>query len=1239
MPRFFSDGGKVGIGIALFLILALGWCDGSMGGEAGAVRFDGSAAQKEEYAPHSLLVKYKGPMEEALSRVRTLLPNVTVVKRFKALSQVRGGAFFLLRSKVMKAEDMLKALVKDPNVEAVSLNYKRHLLQTYPNDPYFDELWGLNNTGQTGGKVDADIDAPEAWDTFTGSTNVVVAVIDTGVDYTHEDLAANMWVNEAEKNGTPGVDDDGNGFVDDVYGYDFAGDDYGNNDPDPMDIHGHGTHVSGTIAAVGNNAKGVVGVNWRARIMALKMFRPSLAGYDSDAIEAIDYAVMMKKDYGVNIVAINASWGGYGYDALLKDAIKGAGEVGIVFVAAAGNDDNDNDVNPEYPASYDLPNVVAVAATNDDDNLAWFSNYGFLSVDLAAPGVSILSTLPGGGYQPQEGDIFYDDMESGGDNWVHGGTNDSWQITTEEAHSPLHGWSDSPYSDYQNDTHSYLMVARDIDLSGYANEDVRLGFWIHYDLESGYDRLYVELSKDGGTTWEAAASFTGSNSGLELFAYPVPPEFRTSGFRFRFRLSTDYSVTKDGVYIDDVGVGMGTGSNNYEAWSGTSMATPHVTGAVALMAGAYPGENTCQRLGRLLSGVDEVGSLEGKIWSSGRLNLHNSITRSGLMITLVSPNDGLTPGTSFTLSGCNFGDLEGRVVFTTGSVKTQAQVTSWSQDSISALVPSGAGKFLRVIRNDGQKSNIVKVSAWVLKHPASVSRSGAAAAVYGGKIYLFGGFTSGDRGRTGAAEVYDPTDDSWKGLSYMPTPRALLTAASVGGKIYLIGGYDDSGGQALDTVEAYNPSSDSWTTGTPLPVALSYARAVVLNGKIYVVGGRNSSGRAVSTLYVYNPDTGAWSQKASMTQARYGHGAVALNGRIYVFGGYDGGSYLSSAEVYDPGTDSWSPLSPLPLALARMGAATDGIRVYLAGGTNGGWSSSYLPAYIVYDPATDTYAYEANSLEDLITAKSSAPLAFVSQEGALYSLGGLGRGENSLNEVERLLIAPSSPLRLSWVKLKVKGPSYDAKYKVAGKVLVDNQGGSSFFGGVLKVYLSQDRDLDPSDTLLVSESINKIKAYSTKKVGFTVSSPLPTDETTLYFIAVVETDSVDSSLAVREFSGGVDLSGKWTSVVVKGPGAGGNYKLKGKFYVENRGNMGSPGFHVQVYYSADAVLDGGDVPLCDPPKTVGKLKGGDKKEMKVKHTFSSDPAGGYLILQVDSDGAVPEVDETNNQAVYPVTGN
>lgn len=249
-----------------------------------------------------------------------------------------------------------------------------------PNDPFLSYQWAVTQAN------DVDMNMPEAWQMCTGSASTVVAVIDTGVDFNHPDLVNAMWRNPGEIAGN-GVDDDHNGVIDDVYGYNAI-----TGSGSPLDDNGHGTHVSGTIGASSDNAVGVAGIAWNVKIMGAKFLGSNGSGTLADAIKAIDYVVSMKKNYGVNVKVVNNSWGGGPYIAELQAAITRARDADIVFVAAAGNNSINNDANPQYPASYAVDNVVPVAAVDSNGNLASFSNYGQNSVMIAAPGVSIAST-------------------------------------------------------------------------------------------------------------------------------------------------------------------------------------------------------------------------------------------------------------------------------------------------------------------------------------------------------------------------------------------------------------------------------------------------------------------------------------------------------------------------------------------------------------------------------------------------------------------------------------------------------------------------------------------------------------------------------------------------------------------------------------------------------------------------------------------------------------------------------
>jgi subtilisin family serine protease len=354
--------------------------------------------KKPESVPGEFIVKWKSGV---------------AVSATDPFSQIRAfpelGVSLVKAPATMDFATLSHQLQNDPRVEYIDPNYI-YRASVVPNDPQFNELWGMNNTGQTGGTNDADLDAPEAWDIQTGSDSTLIAIIDTGVDYNHPDLAANIWTNPGEIPNN-GLDDDNNGYVDDVRGWDFA-----NNDSDPMDDNLHGTHVAGTIGAIGNNGVGVAGVNWHTKIMPLKFLGGDGSGTLANAISAILYGAKKKAR------VMNNSWGGGGFSQALLDAINYANNAGSLFVAAAGNDGTDNDQMPNYPSNYDAPNVVAVAAIDHKGDLAVFgsggggicgcqnniigvpgSNFGATTVDLAAPGKDILSTTPNNGYTKLSG--------------------------------------------------------------------------------------------------------------------------------------------------------------------------------------------------------------------------------------------------------------------------------------------------------------------------------------------------------------------------------------------------------------------------------------------------------------------------------------------------------------------------------------------------------------------------------------------------------------------------------------------------------------------------------------------------------------------------------------------------------------------------------------------------------------------------------------------------------------------
>jgi subtilisin family serine protease len=531
----------------------------------------------------------------------------------------------------MTVEEALTIYRNDPNVEYAEPNYLRHAMSTIPDDVFFPNLWGLNNTGQvvnnTPGTSGADIDAPEAWDITTGSSSVVVAVIDTGVDYNHPDLTSNIWTNPGEIPDN-GIDDDGNGKIDDVNGWDFV-----NDDNDPIDGAEHGTHVAGTIAAEGNNSIGIAGVSWTAKIMPLRFLDGFGDGKVSDSIAAIDYAIAN----GAHI--INASYGWNTFSQFEREAISRARDAGILFVVAAGNESENNDLVPSYPASHELDNIIAVAATDQNDNLTDFSNYGATSVDVAAPGENIYSAYP------VREEVWEDDFDDGDiSDWtLNGCSNTTWDFTNSYAYSAPNSLADSPGGNYQNNIESCAR-APVVDLS--SKNGVKLEFWLFGSSEEAVDLLRVQTStdlaqwrnqpvvvQDPDTLEELLFDdgISGSTDGkwvhcsVDLGGYD-----RKSPVHIRFYFTSNNSGDDIGWYMDDVTVTAVSSSfydtdTEYEYLDGTSMAAPHVSGIAALIKAQNPSWTYKKIKPAIESSVNPVSSLSGKVVTGGRVNALNAL--------------------------------------------------------------------------------------------------------------------------------------------------------------------------------------------------------------------------------------------------------------------------------------------------------------------------------------------------------------------------------------------------------------------------------------------------------------------------------------------------------------------------------------------------------------------------------------------------------------------------------------
>ena len=583
----------------------------------------GQGDNEKAYVPNEVLVKFNPQIEDIEKDSIRQSVGAALVNTIKSI-----GVEYWRLSEDISTEEAVEILNDMPSVEFAEPNYLYKPL-TLPNDTHFNKLWFLHNTGQwvhgISGIPGADISAAEAWDIETGSHDVVIAVIDSGVAFDHPDLKNNVWVNTKEIPDN-GIDDDGNGYIDDVHGRDFV-----NNDNNPSDYSrdmycdGHGTHVAGIIAARGNNNLGVSGVMWQARIMPLQVFDL----FEEAIIK--EYNIALAVVYAVNNGAkiINMSLGGGHYSNTQYSVLNYADQNGVLVVAAAGNGGldqigDDNDLFPCYPASYDLPNIISVAATNELDELSSYSNHGLQSVDVAAPGGrssagrNIFSTTP-----PERVTLFYEDFECGLNQWVTNGIYEGWSI----GYNWLFGSNvarDSIYGYHENEL-SYLRMANPVDATNCRG--LHLELKIGYDLEDGYDYCFIEGSLDGINYFDSDYPITGFSDGIISYREWYS-ELELGKFYLGLRLETDWLYNYSGVSIDNIkitGIPWVFEGDEYDYKSGTSMATPVVSGIAGLVWSHNPNLTHHEVRSIILDSVDKLESLDGRILTGGRVNAYKAL--------------------------------------------------------------------------------------------------------------------------------------------------------------------------------------------------------------------------------------------------------------------------------------------------------------------------------------------------------------------------------------------------------------------------------------------------------------------------------------------------------------------------------------------------------------------------------------------------------------------------------------
>lgn len=593
-------------------------------------------------------------------------------RHFDWLSQHEGQVIALLRSTKLSTPALLAELQAEPAVDFAEPNYLRHTTDhRTPNDAKFNLLWGLQNTSQAvngfTGTANDDTGFVKAWGLARPATNeIVVGVIDSGLDITHPDLVSNLWTNPGEIPGNS-LDDDGNGYIDDVHGYDFV-----LNTGTLTDSGFHGTHVSGTIAATGNNAIGVIGVDFQAHLMGLKVSNNGTNMATSAIIEAIQYAMMMKAR-GINIVALNASYGGGSGSDTERSAMQAAGDAGIVFCVAAGNDTNNNDTVLFYPASYRLANMIVIAASDQNDALANFSDYGAATVDLAAPGVNVLSCSPVSqpgynSYVQQSNSVF------------------SANVMTYSGTTPTNGISGTIY---------YCGLGYPTNFPAAVSNNIAL-------ILRGTLTFATKTANAISAGARAAIIFnnvSGNINGTLGSAgnwIPVISISQSDGQALQAVLPTNGAIFN---FLDPTMI--------YQLLDGTSMATPHVSGAVAFAALNFPTDSVPQRIHRILANVTPVPALGGKTVTGGRLNLARIVDsdNNGLPdwweLQYFGHLTGTNPNTDPDGDGAsNLAEfLSGTDPTNPSSVLRLSALPSGIKDHIKLQWPSVAGRYYRLLNS------------------------------------------------------------------------------------------------------------------------------------------------------------------------------------------------------------------------------------------------------------------------------------------------------------------------------------------------------------------------------------------------------------------------------------------------------------------------------------------------------------------------------------------------------------
>lgn len=833
-----------------------------------------NSVDNNPYVPGEIIVKFRKDKIDLnatfslSSKVRELIFNWT--KGYETEDTIKSGNIVVLKIEDGKQiDEVIETLLNDANVEYAVPNYIRKPSSLSINDTYKTNLWGLENTGQSvvydngqtsPGTSGADIDMRRAWALSTGTSEVIVAVIDDGVAIDHPDLVDSMW------NGASCKDENGGALGSCLGGYDF--DDLDKN-PSPNYQDSHGTHVAGTVAATQNNSKGISGVGPRIKIMALK------TNYsDAETIKAIDFAIQN----GAKV--INASYGGISYNPLEKEAIDRFGAAGGIFVAASGNDDQDNEIIHHYPSDYTSSNIISVAATNQNDGLAYFSDYGTTSVDVGAPGMSVYSTVSYRKNVIQNFSNISDFNIDVGSSWA--------RVVFGSGVSALLSDGSVMTGNYNNNT-DYYITSDAIDLSMASGNPTDITFVAQCDDlgttlagDAVGDYMSLEVSGDGGTTafvevarWNegylSSVEDGGCSSGTCFgpMTVSIGNTYLTSDFKYRFRWVTDSSgVTDTGCFTHSMEIidYPTNGANaEYDYFQGTSMAAPHVAGLAGYLWSIKPSAEISEIINSILSTGDTLSALDGKTTTGRRINAYNAVLSLGVTALSGPSVTGLTddavPAKSKSFSWSSATPSTDGYRFSIDQLISGVPTGSYSVGLTGTSYSSGSGTFyLHVQAQDADLAEgPVSTASFVLDNVGpspTVSSSALNTFVlsYGETLYS----NVGETFAIGADFMSRFTASSGIGLSVAAhsSNNSITVGVSgvplAGSNVVLLSGtaannFYDNLTNAGGTLAVFYSGTEWVANPSSLTVGMTYFPDLITTGQIVVGGTSVSSASSLTT--------------------------------------------------------------------------------------------------------------------------------------------------------------------------------------------------------------------------------------------------------------------------------------------------------------------------------------------------------------------------------------------------------